>query len=465
MTPARVLRHCASACRKLFLARFAISGARVYGAPRRIHVLYEATMVWQYTPLIWLPLASALISAGLGAYAWRRRQVAGARLFSLSMLTATLWALGYALQMASADLSSAYFWLSAQMLGPVLVPVVWFLMTLQFTGRGHWLRPRLTLALLVIPALSLAFLWLGGLPGPMAHAARMDPLGDILVLHVEPAFWFWVHSAYSYALVATILLLWAHKASLLPPPYRYQPLAFLLAVVTLMCSHALVVAGVIRIRGVNPTTLLSSVTYMIFALGIFRFRLLDVMPIARARVVELMADGLIVLDGQRHLVDLNPAVQHILGLCQSQAISQPAEAILAPWPELIAAALSDGAWQGEMTLSEEPVQAARVYALNAFPLGDQERQALGRMLTLRDVTQERQAVAERERLIAELQAALGRVKTLSGLLPVCAWCGKICDDDGMWSDLDAYITRHSDAEITHGICPECERRVRQQMGS
>jgi PAS domain S-box-containing protein len=79
--------------------------------------------------------------------------------------------------------------------------------------------------------------------------------------------------------------------------------------------------------------------------------------------------------------------------------------------------------------------------------------------SLRDVTQELEARAEREGLIARLQEALARARTLSGLLPICAWCGKVRDDEGYWQRLERYIAEHSLAEFTHGICPECAARM------
>lgn len=72
-----------------------------------------------------------------------------------------------------------------------------------------------------------------------------------------------------------------------------------------------------------------------------------------------------------------------------------------------------------------------------------------------DVTARRQAEADRERLIAELQDALADVKRLSGLLPICSSCKKIRDDEGYWSQIESYISRHSGAKFSHGICPDC----------
>ncbi len=66
---------------------------------------------------------------------------------------------------------------------------------------------------------------------------------------------------------------------------------------------------------------------------------------------------------------------------------------------------------------------------------------------------------EREQLILQLQEALAQVKTLRGLLPICASCKKIRDDRGYWSQIETYIGDRSDAEFTHGLCPECAKKL------
>ena len=72
-----------------------------------------------------------------------------------------------------------------------------------------------------------------------------------------------------------------------------------------------------------------------------------------------------------------------------------------------------------------------------------------------DVTRHHQAEAERERLVQELEAALARVKLLSGLLPICANCKRIRNDEGYWKQLEGFISSHSEATFSHGICPDC----------
>jgi AmiR/NasT family two-component response regulator len=86
------------------------------------------------------------------------------------------------------------------------------------------------------------------------------------------------------------------------------------------------------------------------------------------------------------------------------------------------------------------------------------------LMELRRLNAELQAGNEaRERLILELEDTLAQVKTLSGLLPICASCKKIRDDDGYWNQLEAYIQDHSEVVFSHGLCPECAKRLYPQI--
>jgi PAS domain S-box-containing protein len=75
-----------------------------------------------------------------------------------------------------------------------------------------------------------------------------------------------------------------------------------------------------------------------------------------------------------------------------------------------------------------------------------------------DITARKQTEAERDQLIQDLQSALANVKSLSGLLPICAGCKKIRDDKGYWSQVESYIQKHSEAKFSHGMCPDCIKK-------
>jgi len=82
----------------------------------------------------------------------------------------------------------------------------------------------------------------------------------------------------------------------------------------------------------------------------------------------------------------------------------------------------------------------------------------GVVCVVRDVSDRKSDEREREKLIFELRDALANIKILRGLLPMCAWCKKIRDDQGYWKQVETYIAERSDAEFTHGICPDCLRK-------
>jgi len=79
--------------------------------------------------------------------------------------------------------------------------------------------------------------------------------------------------------------------------------------------------------------------------------------------------------------------------------------------------------------------------------------------SLLDLTSRKQTEQERESLIDKLQKAVTEIKTLSGLLPICAFCKKVRDDQGYWKQVEAYVEEHSQVEFTHSICPDCGKKL------
>jgi hypothetical protein len=79
---------------------------------------------------------------------------------------------------------------------------------------------------------------------------------------------------------------------------------------------------------------------------------------------------------------------------------------------------------------------------------------------LEQVRERERAENEKAALIPALEKALQEVQSLSSLLPVCAWCKRIRDDDGTWNQVDAYLHKHTSIGVTHGICPDCAERIK-----
>ncbi|MGR3178604.1 MAG: response regulator [Candidatus Anammoxibacter sp.] len=94
---------------------------------------------------------------------------------------------------------------------------------------------------------------------------------------------------------------------------------------------------------------------------------------------------------------------------------------------------------------------------SAAPIRNGEGKIIGVVFVFSDITEQKRAEEERERLVKEREEALDKVKILSGFIPICAACKQIRDDDGNWNQIEEYIRDHSEAEFTHGMCPKCLR--------
>jgi GAF domain-containing protein len=151
-----------------------------------------------------------------------------------------------------------------------------------------------------------------------------------------------------------------------------------------------------------------------------------------------------------------------------------AHAILQAEPLIVRDALKDVRFAYSALVTRSP--HIRFYA--GFPLASQEGFALGTLCAIdrkprrlsagqkramQALTRQVMALLELRRVSARMAEALEHVKTLHGLLPICAWCKRIRDDQGYWSQVEAYFHTHAGADFTHGICPDCLEKHRPKM--
>jgi PAS domain S-box-containing protein len=104
-----------------------------------------------------------------------------------------------------------------------------------------------------------------------------------------------------------------------------------------------------------------------------------------------------------------------------------------------------------------------VFIITARPFRDPDGNLVGIVESFQDISERKKLEDEKAKLIDELQASLEKVKLLSGFLPICASCKKVRDDKGYWSQIESYISDHSEAEFSHGICPECEKKYYDEL--
>jgi GAF domain-containing protein len=159
----------------------------------------------------------------------------------------------------------------------------------------------------------------------------------------------------------------------------------------------------------------------------------------------------------------------------SRDVAFCAHAILQAEPLIVRDALKDARFADSELVTGDP--HIRFYA--GFPLSSPEGFALGRlcaidrkprrlsaeqMKAMSALARQVMALMELRRVSARMADALEHVKTLHGLLPICAWCKRIRDDTGYWSQVESYISKRTQADFTHGICPECSEKLKLKKG-
>jgi PAS domain S-box-containing protein len=98
------------------------------------------------------------------------------------------------------------------------------------------------------------------------------------------------------------------------------------------------------------------------------------------------------------------------------------------------------------------------------PYHDEEGRLVGSAHVARDITSQKKAEDEKSQLLSELQEAMANVNILSGLLPICSYCKQIRDDEGYWNKLESCISTHTHAQFSHGVCPNCISKAREDLG-
>jgi PAS domain S-box-containing protein len=359
-----------------------------------------------YTVLLFVTTG---LLAAFALYARLRRGVAGAPAFVWLALAVAEWVLTYALELATPSETRKLVYAELQYLGIASVPLAWLAFTLQYTGRGAWLTRRKLALLLIEPLFTLLLVFTNSAHGLIWSS--IGTAGEFMPLPVEHGPWFWVHVACSYVLMllGSILLVRAIVRS--PAVYRRQAAALLLGAAAPWLGNALYVFRQNPLDPLDLTPAGFALSALAVGWALFRYRLLDLVPVAHSTIVAGLRDGIIVLDARNRVVDLNPTAEHILNQRVAAAFGQPVEQLLADQPDLVAYCRGTAEARMEITLGE--AAAPRSYEVQIASLPAQRGDASGRLVMLHDVTERKQAEAA---LQAAKEAAEGATRAKSQFL-------------------------------------------------
>ena len=173
-----------------------------------------------------------------------------------------------------------------------------------------------------------------------------------------------------------------------------------------------------------------------------------------AELVESISEGFLSYDGEYRLQFMNTAAEQIVQHAKAELLGKP---VWGHFPAIVGADVEHllrSVMSDRRTAACEAYDEAgqRWFAIYVYPFRD------GISVLFRDISERKQNQQEREHLIDELQRVIANARTLRGLIPICASCKKIRDDQGYWRQLEVYIRDHSEADFSHGLCPGCAEK-------
>jgi diguanylate cyclase (GGDEF)-like protein/PAS domain S-box-containing protein len=362
--------------------------------------------VWQFPAYAYALILAALLACGIATVTWPRRGAPGGTAFVLLMIATATWELFRLLEAIAVEPGAKIYWARFEYLGIATVPVLWLLFTLQYSRRDR-ARPGLGPAWLwIVPAatLVLAFSneqhgWLWGEIKP----ATGEPGAHLIYTH-GPGFWIAALYNYLLVLIGTVALLGAIMRG--KDVDRRQAIPLLAGALVTWIANMAYLSGLAPVPGLDPTPFTFTLTGLIYAYTLYRYRLFDLVPVSRHTLLENMIEGVLVLDNEQRIADINTAAMRLLGLSVDSCIGRDARALLEKWPPLLEYCNSQGETRGEIHV------LGRHLNVRVVPLHERSHRRQGLLLVLRDITDYRLAEDQLRDANDRLQAHVAQIEAL-----------------------------------------------------
>jgi PAS domain S-box-containing protein len=351
-------------------------------------------MQFQNDPYIIWQLIPFIVMLGLGLYIGSRSRGGGERNgLALIMLAGAWWSLMSVIQLASPDVEWQVFWHKVTWLAALMLPTAWFFLAVSFTGTWRKQLERSRPLFYGVPALA----YLALLTDPWHHlfyrATEMVAINGFTILTPEPGPLFQINLYYSYALtIAGIAMLVVFLFSNFKR-YGSQGYALIIGVLAPLAGNILHTRGLLPPGFPDPTPISFTITGIAFAWAIFTGRMLETVPMAHEMIVETLDNGIVVLDLDQRIIDLNPAAQRILGLSRENATDHPIAETLPGDPvglkELLRCLTDPRGTAGKLEF--RPRGKEKTYRMHVSALRDNYYQITGHLLQFTDISRQDEA--------------------------------------------------------------------------
>lgn len=358
-------------------------------------------MIWQYNPYAVPLLVSVVPVIGIALIAWRYHHRQAAALFFIFTLAVVGFMVSYGLELLSATLPSMMVWLRFEYVFSLTLPVLYLLFVFAYTGYESWLTPRRVAWFFIIPAIHLAAVWTNDYFHLNWQTVGTQTTQGVVLFDRTYGLVFWIGTTYLYVIgvLASVILIMAMARY--PALYRRQVITLILAITAVFAANVLTITGVSFGPKLDLTPYGYAMVSILFAWSLFRYKLFEIMPTAQGTIIKGMSDAVLVLDAQKHVIDLNPAAERLVGRSASQAVGQSAETVFARIPNLLAHYQATNDLQSEVAISIGVGQ--QHYDVRISPLSDSQGEIVGRVVVMRNITRLKQAEEAARKYAAELE--------------------------------------------------------------
>ncbi len=282
----------------------------------------------QPNPYAVLTAIAAVISAGVAVYAFQRRRINGALQLSVLMTATFTWSFFYTLELLAAPLELQIVFGKLAYFGIVVSAPSWFLFGITYVGQRHQFATRFYALIWAIPTLTLILVLTNEYHHLVWREYHFYSYNGFIVSRPTYGWWFWVHAAYSYVLLFIGSLPLVHQGIRTLRTNRTQAAILLIGILPAWSVNLLYLMGKEPIPGLDLTVFGLLTSGLILVIGIFRYRLLDIIPIAAETILNTIQDGILVFNiHTTAILQANAAIARIFERPLSALPGEPLAAV------------------------------------------------------------------------------------------------------------------------------------------
>jgi signal transduction histidine kinase len=323
------------------------------------------------------------------------------RWFAITMLLVSIWALAYGIELSVNNLDAMIFWVKVEYFGISLAPGAWLLFCLKYSGLEKYHRPVSVFFIFLIPVVTFLLVLTNEYHHLHYHNVSLDNSGPFPLLDIKIGPWYFVHVSFFYLslFIGIIILLYKFKNA--DPIYKKQNYLLILAGLFPWIFNLFYLFGFRPFDHIDLTPFAFLIMYIFVGIGLIRYDLFSIKPIARDKVFEVITKGILVFDPFKRIVDFNPHIAKIL--------EQPASLLVGKRLEEIFGA--DSEFEKYFNIGKEMKiesmlefnSKEKLLSIEYVPVTDKKENNLGMLVILEDVTQEKSIQTQIKKQADELK--------------------------------------------------------------